>query len=328
MRRYRIRRIAMGAAAAGAGVVVLAAGLGASAQVRWTRTFDVPLVDLRASDDAALIERGRYLAYGPAHCAYCHTPAEHAVLLEAGAEPPMSGGTRFETPLGTFYASNITPDDATGIGRWSDAQIARALRHNVRPDGRVAMPFMEYQLLSDDDIVALLSFMRAQPRVRNPVPEHQLGAMGKVLFAYMMKPLPPPGRPPRAAPPADGSMERGEYVANAVASCAGCHSARDMRDGSYLGPRFAGGFEMESADDPAAYYVTPNVTPDPGTGVMAAWTEEQFVARFRSGAAPPGSHMPWTAYRRMSDDDLRALYRYLQGLAPVENETRPVLRRR
>jgi hypothetical protein len=82
---------------------------------------------------------------------------------------------------------------------------------------------------------------------------------------------------------------------------------------------------MEIDGDPTHVFRVPNLTPDPRTGHIASWTEEQFLARFRVGMAYQGSHMPWDAYKRMSDDDLRAMYRYLMSLEPVENETGPML---
>ena len=81
-------------------------------------------------------------------------------------------------------------------------------------------------------------------------------------------------------------------------------------------------------DDASRVFVTPNLTPDPKTGHIAGWTEEQFLARFRAGRLIEGSHMPWSLFGRMSDDDIRAIYRYLRTLPPVENETGPLLQRK
>jgi hypothetical protein len=83
--------------------------------------------------------------------------------------------------------------------------------------------------------------------------------------------------------------------------------------------------EMDVEGDPTRVIVTPNLTPDPETGRITSWTEEQFLARFRAGAVIKGTHMPWAAFGRMSDDDVRAIYRYLRTLPPVENETGPSL---
>ena len=105
---------------------------------------------------------------------------------------------------------------------------------------------------------------------------------------------------------------------SAVAECADCHTQRSMVDGSFTGPPLAGGGKMAEAN--GMVLVPPNLTPDPKTGWLASWTEEQFVTRFRQGKLIPESPMPWTAFARMSDDDLRAVYRYLRSLAPVEQE--------
>src|SRR6185369_13982449 len=104
-------------------------------------------------------------------------------------------------PPGTFYTPNLTPDPKTGIGRRTDEQLVGMIRHSVRADGRAAVPFMEYNGLSDEDVVALISYLRSQPPVRNAVPAHQLNLMGKAVMAFMIRP--PTGLPARlvASPP-------------------------------------------------------------------------------------------------------------------------------
>jgi mono/diheme cytochrome c family protein len=303
------------------GLGVLAAG----GQARWDRTFDVAEPALRASADPALIERGRYLAYGPAHCAMCHTTQDQWPRLEAGETVPMTGGSPTRLPFGTIHTPNLTPDAETGIGRWTDGQLARMLRYGVRPDGRAAVPFMETQDLSDEDIVALLSFLRSQQPVHNAVPPHELNALGRMVMAYLIRPKGPSAPPPAESPPEEATVARGRYVANTVAGCVGCHTDRSMLDGSFTGPRFAGGLKMPMDDDPTRMFVTPNLTPDSATGHIYQWTEERFSARFRAGRVHAGSHMPWAPYARMSDTDLRAIYRYLRSLDPVRNETGPLI---
>src|SRR5262245_51629137 len=96
---------------------------------RWDRTFDVALPALHASSDPTVIARGRYIAYGPGRCVECHVSSR----IGTDSLPPLSGGTQFVLPIGTITTPNITPDSATGIGRFSDGQLARVLRHGVRP---------------------------------------------------------------------------------------------------------------------------------------------------------------------------------------------------
>jgi mono/diheme cytochrome c family protein len=307
-------------------LVLAAAGFSAAVHTRWDRTFHAPEPELGASADPELIERGRYLVYGPAHCSYCHTPSSEWPRLDAGEERPLVGGYAFHLPIGVLRTPNITPDPETGIGRYSDGQLARVLRHGVRPDGRVAFPVMEFQKLSDEDLVAVLSYLRSAEPVHNPVPDHEWNAVGKGLLAFALRPTGPAGAPP-AASPAGLSIERGSYLAGSVANCAGCHSPRNLMDGSYTGPRFSGGV-MDVDGQPDLVFGVPNLTPDPKTGHIRNWTEDVFVARFRAGPAHEGSHMPWNAYARMSDDDLRSIYRFLMSLEPVENATGPILRPR
>ena len=291
------------------GVVAAVIVLLITITLRWNRRFDAPYPKVAASTDTAVIARGRYLAYGPAHCSDCHTaPAEYA-SLKSGTQPPLSGGSSFVIPVGTIRVPNITPDKETGIGLLSDSAVARVLRYGVRPDGRAAIPFMEYHELSDADLVAVISFIRSQAPVRNLVPDNSLNLLGKAVMAFVIKPIGPTAPPPAESPPSAPTAERGAYLVNAVANCAGCHSTRSMVTGAYTGPRLAGGSEMESAANAAIKLTPPNITADGRVGQL---TEDEFVARFHAGERIPGSPMPWQAFRRIKDDDLRAIYRYLK----------------
>jgi mono/diheme cytochrome c family protein len=297
----------------------------AAVETRWDRTFEAPYPAVHASADPAMVERGAYLVYGPAHCAYCHTTAEAWPALDRGERVPLSGGYAFALPMGTFRTPNLTPDPETGIGRLDDAAIARVLRHGVLPDGRATLPFMEFHAMSDDDLAAVLSYLRSQPAVRHRVAPHEPNFLGRALLAFAVEPRAAHASPPALAPPSAPTVERGRYLAENVANCAGCHTKRNPLDGSKVGPHLAGGSGMPSDSIPGKVLVPPNLTPEPRTGRIARWTEDQFVARIRAGGAYPGSHMPWRAFGRMSEADLRALYRYLRTIPPVVNETGPSL---
>src|SRR5262245_43177440 len=134
--------------------------------------FDPPYPAVAASTDSAVIARGHYVVRTVVNCASCHgDTTQHAAYME-GADIPLSGGFHWDIPPGTIYARNITPDAETGIGSFSDGAVARALRYGVGHDGRALLPFMEMQGLSDEDLVAVVSYLRSQPPVRNPVPMH------------------------------------------------------------------------------------------------------------------------------------------------------------
>ena len=143
----------------------------AAVELRSTRRFDAPYPALAASYDPAVLAQGEDPVYGPAACAYCHVPREQWGSLDQGERLPLTGHHLFPLPFGHIYSANITPDPRTGIGRRTDAELARILRYGVRADGRAAFPLMEYQL-SDEDLVAVLSYLRSRPAVAHAVPEH------------------------------------------------------------------------------------------------------------------------------------------------------------
>jgi len=293
----------------GLGAVALLASV--VTELRAERTVDAPYPDLRASSDPAVIDRGRYLVEGPAHCSECHgTPGARGVPERGG---PLAGGFAFQLPVGTFYVPNITPDPETGIGRHTDAELARALRHGVMPDGKVMLPFMPFANLCDDDLTAVLSYLRAQKPVKHEVPEHEMNALGKVVAAYVLEPK-GPSEPIRKSVTPEATAAYGRYLTHNVGNCIACHTKMDMRTGAFAGPIFGGGAEHQSMTNPAERFVSPNLTPDPRWGWLNGWSEDSFVARFQAGRVHEHSPMPWEAFQGMSETDLRAIYRYLKTL--------------
>lgn len=320
MKRIRLiaRKIAIGVAALLGAVAAL---LAIVVLFRGNRRFEAPYPALSARSDPALVARGRYLVYGPAHCSTCHgDPALLGPEDESGFVP-LTGGKLLDTPLAAFYAPNLTPDPETGIGRFRDEELARSLRHGVGTDGRALMPFMPFQTMSDEDVVAVLSFLRSQTPVRRPVPAHHWKVLGRVIKALLLEPMGPREPPPRAVE-ASVTPEYGRYLAYSVTNCYGCHTQRNMRTGAFVGAPFAGGLRFEARRRKGVFLVSPNLTPDIKTGRIATWSEDVFVARFKlGGATVPGTHMPWWSFHNMTEDDLRALYRFFQSLGPVANAT-------
>lgn len=117
------------------------------------------------------IERGAYLVRNVMACYECHVPLDPATGNPLVAEAP-SGGQPYEGPWGIAYGANITPDEETGIGAWSDTEIVRAIRSGIRPDGRVlvVMPWPEYGVLTDDDARSIAMYLRSLDPVTNEVP--------------------------------------------------------------------------------------------------------------------------------------------------------------
>ena len=137
------KRITLAAAALVALVLVIVIGVSLHAGHVYLREWDVPLPETRAVDDPAVIARGEYLVYGPAHCADCHAPDSAKARMFAGEIVPLTGGTGEITFLGDWTAPNLTPDSATGLGAVSDGIIARSLRTGVNREGRNALPFKD-----------------------------------------------------------------------------------------------------------------------------------------------------------------------------------------
>jgi mono/diheme cytochrome c family protein len=288
-------------------------------QLSWNKTFDAPYPDIKASTDPVLIERGRYLAYGPSHCATCHVPMDKIMDVENGLQMPMIGGwNEFVPGFGTFRAPNLTPDPETGIGKMTDAQLARAIRYGVKHDGKLLPPFMLFQGMSDEDLTAVISFMRSQEPVRNVVEPSEYGFVAKAVIAFgLLKPEGPEGTPPKSIRQ-DTTIEYGKYIAHNLGNCLGCHVKID-ETGNQVNSDFAGGGLFPPNPHSNGYsFMSPNLTPHKGTGVMTEWDETFFVERFRGGRLHPGSPMPWGAFSRMTETDLKALYRYLHSLEPVE----------
>lgn len=303
-------------------IAVLLATVAVLTAVRVNRKLDAPYPDVHASRDPALIERGRYLVRGAAHCADCHGAPEQRAALEAGQDVPLTGGLEFHLPVGTFRVPNITPDPETGTGRYSDPEIARILRYGVHADGRMVLPFMPFADLSDDDLTAVVSYLRVMPPIRHQVAPHAPNLLGQVAKAFLMKQK-APTRPLVRNVPSEATVENGRYLANSVGNCVSCHTKIDMRTGALAGPLFGGGAVHESHSDPTQKFVTPNLTPHPRWGWIASWPEEVFVARVHMGKQREGTPMPWHAFKGMHDDDLRAIFRYLRTLAPAEGGPDP-----
>lgn len=315
-----LRRVGIGLALL---LLVVVVGGGAFVASRQHLTFDVPYPDVVASTDSAVIARGHYLVRTVAPCASCHSDPTRRAEYLAGVELPLSGGLEFNIPPGRFYPRNITPDSATGLGAVSDGAIARALRDGVGHDGRALLPFMEMQGLADDDLAAVVSYLRSQPPVHNEVPWHHYSLLGRIVRATMLANPVGPASPPPARAPRGLSVENGRYLVESVAICWSCHTERSLKTGALVGPHLGGNPNFDDADDPVHHWVPPNITSDSATGRLALWTEDQFVARFRQGRILEGSPMPWQAFSKLDDDDLRSIYRYLRTVPKVTRDVGP-----
>ncbi len=229
-------------------------------------------------------------------CIGCHT---------ASGQAPLTGqdffGANGGPPIGTVYASNLTP---AHLNTWSDGEIIRAIREGVGRDGRslMIMPSAGFRNLSDDDVLALLAYLRAQPAAGEPSPSRQINVIGAILIAAVFPDdgfsAQPPIVAPVVAPPRGPTAAYGGYLVNL--GCRDCHGAN-----------LAG--VPPGGDGPPP---GPNLTTLPQR--MSA---EQFVALLRTGQYPDGrtlsENMPWQDLASFSDDDLRAIYAHLADLEPL-----------
>lgn len=292
-------------------LLLLISALAITVMARQNLKFDAPYPNVKASKDSAIIARGKHLVYSAAHCMDCHGNGNSDSLLALGQDVPLTGGHLFNLPIAKIYSKNITPDPETGIGKFTDAEIARALRYGVHPDGTAVFDFMPFHNTSDEDLTAIISFLRSQKPVKNYLPKNSYSLLGRVVKAFMIKPVGPKGDVAISVK-RDTSASYGKYLAMSVANCSGCHTKRDMMTGAFTGEFFAGGLELEG-------FTTPNLTPDP-SGRIYKWSKQNFIDRFHMGRLVPKSPMPWNSFKRMTDDELTAIYNYLKSLKPVKTE--------
>jgi len=262
-----------------------------------------------ASAETAL-ERGRYLVQGPAACGNCHTPKGPDGLPLAGRE--LAGNQVVENnPAFKAVGANLTPDKETGIGSWTDAQIIRAIREGLMPDGSLIgppMPIELYRRMSDEDVMAIVAYLRSVPAVSN-----------RSEKSVWHIPLPPNYGPPVehvSAPSRDDKVAYGAYLAGPIGHCVECHSPLGPkgRDFSQLG---AGGQAFEG---PWGTVVASNITASKSVG-LGDWTDAQIERSIREGVAFDGRKLigpmgfPW--YRNIAAADMTALIAYLRTIPAI-----------
>jgi cytochrome c553 len=290
----------------GAGVVlVLGLAWAAAFSVsdsRLNQKVDVPQEAIAVPTDITSIQRGQHMASAVAACVDCHGPnLAGKIFVDDAAR-------------GRIVSPNLTRGRG-GIGStFNDADFVRAIRHGVDPSGRqlLVMPSDNYNHFSDADLAAIIGYVRSLPAIDTSLPNNELRAIGRILFAIGQLSLQPAAGldhfAPRDAPPhADVTPEYGKYLAEA-AGCPSCH-----------GPGFSGGKIPQTP---------PNAVPAANITVagLSAWSEADFIRAMRTGMRPDGrvlnTSMPWPYYAQMTDDELRAIWRFLQVVPARPTGTR------
>jgi mono/diheme cytochrome c family protein len=255
------------------------------------------------------LERGRSLV-GLARCFACHSETDPKTGIPLAGK--MGAGKirqSTEIPFPLIFP-NITPDAETGASAWSDDMLGRAIREGIGHDGRPLVPIMRYEnfkYLSDEDLASVVVYLRSIPPVHNSLPKM------KVPFPYnlLVKAFPAPMAHPVPQP---DPLKRGEYLIE-LGDCSSCHDGRD-KEGHTL--PYAGGEIIEtSAGEKVA---AANITPDPSG--ISYYDDALFIRTMRTGhvgARELSGAMPWRYFRDLTDEDLKAVFAYLQTLKPVRH---------
>ena len=259
------------------------------------------------AQDAKLLARGTYLMNSIVACGNCHVQRDPSG--KPIADKGLSGGMVFDEEPFKAYGSNITPDPETGIGKWTDAQLARAIREGIRPDGTVIgppMPIVFYRGMSDDDLKAIIAYLRAQPAVKNVVPKSE----------YRI-PLPPNYGPPVAGvktPSTKDTVKYGEYLAGPLGHCLECHTpwVKGQPDMARAG---AGGNPFKG---PWGVAVSRNITPHESG--LKGWTDAEIARAIQQGIGKDGKPlkppMAYGWYRNIDAADMKALIAYMRSMKP------------
>lgn len=288
-----------------------------AAAVGWFLTAPKRLnADDLASYPSGEMARGEYVFWAGG-CASCHA----APKSSGDAKKVLAGGVAFKTPFGIFYAPNISPDREQGLGNWSLADFANAMKKGVSPDGAhyyPAFPFTSYAGMTPQDVADLWAFMKQLPVSTAKVPDHDLPfpfnirrglGLWKLLYAS--------DAPVLDVDAGNAQLLRGQYLVEVLAHCGACHTPRNLIGGPDNGRWLAGGISPEGGEK------IPNITPH-ATGI-GGWSASEIADSLKTGFTPEfdsfGSSMADVVENmaRLTDEDRAAIAAYLKAVPPVEN---------
>jgi mono/diheme cytochrome c family protein len=264
---------------------------------------------------ASLVERGAYLARA-ADCMACHS--------KPGGKD-FAGGLGFKLPFGTLYSTNITPDKATGIGNYSDADFLNAMHRGIRRDGArlyPAMPYTSYSYMTDDDALAIKAYLFSLPAVHAAAPANTLAfpfdqRWAMTFWSTLFN------RDTPFAPDASKSPEwnRGAYLAEALAHCGECHTPRNLGFALDNRNKFAGAL--------TAGWRAFNITSDKATGI-GGWSDADLAAYLAGGhaaghgtASGPMGEAVDRSFSQLTADDIKSIVAYVRSVPPVASPDLP-----
>ncbi|SOD21552.1 nicotinate dehydrogenase subunit B [Variovorax sp. YR752] len=290
------------------GAALVVGGIGVVAGLLGWRSAIAPVSLTAPVYSQATIERGRVLA-AAGDCAVCHT---------APGGAPNAGGRAMETPFGTLYTTNLTPDPETGLGRWSFSAFQRAMREGVSRDGHYlypAFPYTAFAKTSDDDLQALYAYFMSMPAVRAETPKSEL------KFPFSMRPLmagwnalfhdPTPMQPVATQ---SAEWNRGAYLVNGLGHCGACHTPRNALGAEQGGSAFLSGAMIDGWEAPALTHLSKSVVP---------WDADELYRYLRHGhtqrhgiAGGPMAEVV-RELAQVPDEDVRAMATYLGSFNPA-----------
>ncbi|MES1178571.1 MAG: c-type cytochrome [Myxococcales bacterium] len=285
-----------------------------------------PAPDVHAPHTPEAIARGKYLVDNVTGCLGCHSQIDESI----SGEPPVPGrlgsgrdfGVIPDFP-GHIRAPNLTPDPETGIASWSDGELLRAMREGVSKNGRPLFPMMPFgaygRALSDDDALAIVSYLRTLAPIKNDAGRTELNFPVSMFVRAAPAPLEKSAPPP---PPESDPLARGQWLLT-MCSCHDCHDSVNGHREPIAGKALAGDVPMPVAGKGIVY--SANISSDPATGI-GSYSDEDLRRALDEGKGKSGAilyAMPWRYYSGMTDADKRALILALRKAPPVVNAVRP-----
>ncbi len=282
----------------------------------WWLTASPIMSAVTAPSHAPNLANGR-TTFNAGGCSSCHAVPGQPDRLRLG------GGLAIPSPFGTFYAPNISPDPAHGIGRWTEAEFVGAVTEGISPSGFhyfPAFPYTSYRHARVEDIRDLFAYLKTLAAVPGKVRDHDVPfpfnirrniGIWKLLFMDGKPFMPDAARSNR--------WNRGAYLVNSLGHCAECHSPRNFLGGIIAAQRFAGG------PNPEGEGWVPNIT-QKGLG---EWSEKDIAYFLETGQMPDGDSAGGSMARiikntsQLSPDDRAAIAEYLKSLPPVDGPPRP-----
>jgi mono/diheme cytochrome c family protein len=271
-------------------VVIAVAGLYLNVIRLRSTTYSNPVPEITVARTPDQLARGQYLVTALPGCAGCHSS-------NAFATPPLldGGHMRDLEPVGNINPPNLTPGGRTKD--WTDGQLSRAIREGIDKDSHplAVMPSPDYHTMSDEDVQAVVAYLRGQPAVQRDPGGVSFTFLGTMIISTGGFPLAnqaPAGTV--TAPPRGPTAAYGKYLAS-ITGCATCH-----------GPALD------------AQKIPPGPPPGPSLRIVKFWTDADFLSTLRTGIDPAkhqlSDNMPWRQYGQATDDDLKAIYQYLISL--------------